>query len=157
MWTANSDQSGRMPVFAWRIGHFVGFVTSIYGIPILRTFTLIFSLIVTCFKVWWYRSREVSGSVGTYRGVTITETRDTAVGIVCLQPKISRLTPAIYHMENELSHEKRDLNIMWFEILQTYMSHVMRKPVYALCEQKRRRSACASVQSDQRLSCSLLR
>ena len=31
------------------------------------------------------------------------------------------------------------------------MSHVMRKPVHAICEQQRRRSACASAQSDQRL------
>ena len=31
------------------------------------------------------------------------------------------------------------------------MSHAMRKPVYALCEQQKRRSACASAQSDQRL------
>ena len=30
-------------------------------------------------------------------------------------------------------------------------SHDMRKPVYAICEQQRRRSACASAQSDQRL------
>ena len=33
----------------------------------------------------------------------------------------------------------------------------MRKPVYAICEQQRRRSACASAQSDQRLWCSLPR
>ena len=33
----------------------------------------------------------------------------------------------------------------------------MRKPVYAICEQQRRRSACASVQSDQHLCCSLPR
>ena len=38
-----------------------------------------------------------------------------------------------------------------------YWSHVMRKPVFALCEQQRRRSACASAQSDQRLCCSLPR
>ena len=31
------------------------------------------------------------------------------------------------------------------------LSHVMRKPVYAICEQQRRRSDCASAQSDQRL------
>ena len=29
-----------------------------------------------------------------------------------------------------------------------YMSHIMRKPVYAICRQQRRRSACASTQSD---------
>ena len=30
----------------------------------------------------------------------------------------------------------------------------MKKPVYAICEQQRRRSACDSAQSDQRLCCS---
>ena len=38
-----------------------------------------------------------------------------------------------------------------------HMSHVMRKPVYALCEQQGRRSACATAQSDQRFCCSLPR
>ena len=37
------------------------------------------------------------------------------------------------------------------------VSHVMRIPVLAICEQQRRRSACASAQSDQHLCCSLLR
>ena len=31
----------------------------------------------------------------------------------------------------------------------------MRKPVYAICEQQRRGSTCASAQSDQHLCCSL--
>ena len=35
------------------------------------------------------------------------------------------------------------------------MSHAMRTPVFAICEQQKRRSACASAQSDQRLCCSL--
>ena len=35
------------------------------------------------------------------------------------------------------------------------MSHVIRNPVYAICEQQRCRSACASAQSDQHLCCSL--
>ena len=30
-----------------------------------------------------------------------------------------------------------------------YLSHIIRKPVCAICEQQRRRSACASMQSDQ--------
>ena len=34
-------------------------------------------------------------------------------------------------------------------------SNIMRKPVYATCEQQRRRSACTSVQSDQHLWYSL--
>ena len=33
----------------------------------------------------------------------------------------------------------------------------MRKPVFALCKQQRRRSACASAQSDWHLCCSLLK
>ena len=37
------------------------------------------------------------------------------------------------------------------------MSHSMRKPVHAICKQQRRRSACISAQSDQRLCCSLPR
>ena len=37
------------------------------------------------------------------------------------------------------------------------MSHFMRKPVYAICEQQRCRSACAYAQSDQHLCCSLPR
>ena len=36
-------------------------------------------------------------------------------------------------------------------------SLIMRKPVFALCEQQRRKSACASAQSDQHLCCSLPR
>ena len=35
------------------------------------------------------------------------------------------------------------------------MSHVIRKPIYAICEQHRSRSACTSVQSDQHLCFSL--
>ena len=36
------------------------------------------------------------------------------------------------------------------------MGHIMRNPVFVICEQQRRRLACASTQSDQRLCCSLL-
>ena len=43
---------------------------------------------------------------------------------------------------------------MWVKV-HMQLSHVTRKPVYALCEQQRRRSACASAQSDQRLCCSI--
>ena len=36
-----------------------------------------------------------------------------------------------------------------YKEVEVYMSHVMRKPVYAIGEQQRHRSACASAQSDQ--------
>ena len=36
-----------------------------------------------------------------------------------------------------------------------HMSHITRKPVYAICQQQRSRSACAFAQSDQHLCCSL--
>ena len=42
-------------------------------------------------------------------------------------------------------------------VLKDYLSLVIRKPVFALCEQQRRRSACTSAQSDQHLCCSFLR
>ena len=44
-----------------------------------------------------------------------------------------------------------------FPFVSFYMSHIMRTPVYAICDQQRRRSACASAQSDQRLCWSLPR
>ena len=37
------------------------------------------------------------------------------------------------------------------------MRRIMRKPVYAICEQQRRRSDCTSAQSDKHLCCSLPR
>ena len=39
--------------------------------------------------------------------------------------------------------------------MRKHLSHDMRKSVYAICKQQRRRSACASAQSDQCLCCSL--
>ena len=39
----------------------------------------------------------------------------------------------------------------------TQISRIMRKPVYSIYGQRRRRSACASAQSDQHLCCSLIR
>ena len=38
-----------------------------------------------------------------------------------------------------------------FPVRSHSMSHVMRKPVYVIYEQQRRKPACASAQSDQRL------
>ena len=35
------------------------------------------------------------------------------------------------------------------------MGGIMRKPVFVICEQQKRRSACASTQSDQGICCSL--
>ena len=49
------------------------------------------------------------------------------------------------------------LNVLQAFTTGLYLSYVMRKPVLAICEQQRRRSACASAQSDQRLYCLLLR
>ena len=39
----------------------------------------------------------------------------------------------------------------------SHLSHVMRKPVFAICEQQRRKLACTSAQSGQRLWYSLFR
>ena len=43
------------------------------------------------------------------------------------------------------------------ELVLWKLSHVMRKPVYAICKQQRHRSACAFAQSDQHLCFSLPR
>ena len=48
----------------------------------------------------------------------------------------------------------------WFHKMcekDNHLSHVMRKPIYATCEQQSCWSACASAQSDQHLLCSLPR
>ena len=47
--------------------------------------------------------------------------------------------------------------IKMFRKCSSYLSHVMRKPVYAICEQQRCKPAYAFAQSDQRLCCSLPR
>ena len=44
-----------------------------------------------------------------------------------------------------------------FRKCSSYLSHVIRKPVYAICEQQRCRPAYAFAQSDQRRCCSLPR
>ena len=44
---------------------------------------------------------------------------------------------------------------IWFRPTIFQSSHVIRKPVYAICKQQRCRSACASTQSDQHLCFSL--
>ena len=58
------------------------------------------------------------------------------------------------------------LSLTWSETPKTgflvtwlywYLSRVMRKPIYAICEQQMRRSACASAESDQHLCFPLLR
>ena len=49
-------------------------------------------------------------------------------------------------------------NIVYFWVIGLWsykMGHVARKPAYGICEKQRRRSACACVQSDLCLCCSL--
>ena len=58
------------------------------------------------------------------------------------------------------THNSRERFLISFHfIVSLYnhcLSHVMRKPVYAICEQQRCRSACASAQSDQHLCCCII-
>ena len=62
--------------------------------------------------------------------------------------------PSFLHAESEDS----DQNGQTFKLQNPmYMSHVMRKTVYALCKHQSCRSACASEQSDQHLCCLLPR
>ena len=55
-------------------------------------------------------------------------------------------------MDTEILIHLLNLNVPKYQF---YFSHVMRKPVYAICKQQRHRSACTFPQSDQRLCCSL--
>ena len=45
--------------------------------------------------------------------------------------------------------------LLWLDPDLSIMSRTMRKPVFVICKQQRRRSACTSAQSDQHLCCSL--
>ena len=45
--------------------------------------------------------------------------------------------------------------LLWFDQDLSIMNRTMRKPVFVICKQQRRRSACTSAQSDQHLCCSL--
>ena len=77
------------------------------------------------------------------------------------RPKLSRKEwkRLPLHVKNDVSssiaHEKMTflLQILSFY----YLSHIMRKPVFAVCQQQRCRSACAFRQSDQHLCYLLLR
>ena len=83
--------------------------------------------------------------------------------VLCmLRIKIERAKYAVIHQNEKPEADQHQGRIMFqhvFEFLTVLngitMSHVMRKSVYAICDQQSCRSACASVQSDQRLCCSL--
>ena len=66
----------------------------------------------------------------------------TGVYNVCLLIILERGCSSMYRKKEKKDHADN-------------RSHVMRKPVFAICEQQRCRSACASAQSDQHLCCSL--
>ena len=51
-------------------------------------------------------------------------------------------------MKNDASHT----DVLYKTDTKVNMSHIMRKPVFAICKQQRRRSACASAQSDPLLA-----
>ena len=54
-----------------------------------------------------------------------------------------------------LGHYWWECPFTWTKNVKIQLSHIMTKPAFAICEQQRRRSACASGQSDQHLCCSL--
>ena len=75
-----------------------------------------------------------------------------------LEDRFSRPTHAGHQTEKSWNQrDKARLSKAKRTKSQGHMSHVMRKPVFVICEQQRRRSACISAQSDQRLCCSLRR
>ena len=74
--------------------------------------------------------------------------RGIILAILTLQPLFS------YHVQCQMvkvwcNFDRNHLSL--FNCIPQNMSHVTRKPAYAICEQQRCRSACASAQSDHRL------
>ena len=65
--------------------------------------------------------------------------------------QINELQPSVALNKRLFWHEYKEPS------LHDHLSHGVRKPVFAICEQQMRRSACTFSQSDQRLRCSLLR
>ena len=99
--------------------------------------------------------------------ITHLSSEDAMPYIHYMAPKIAEY---LYNMSasQPTTETERDLlltSINCFELLIAiaeeskceYMSHVTREPVFAICEQQRRRSSCASAQFDQHLCYSLLR
>ena len=70
-----------------------------------------------------------------------------------LQPGKTQTSLPSLRSCSEQSHEKRDLSVVQYEILQ--MSQSTTKPTKWVCTQRRLRSAWASAQSDQSLPCAL--
>ena len=54
------------------------------------------------------------------------------------------------------SRERFLMNFIIVSLYNHYLSHDMRKLVYAICEQQRRISTCTCAQSDQRLCCCII-
>ena len=69
--------------------------------------------------------------------------------------KCCLLVPIILSWKKWVSRIDKKFSTELLSVISLYriqlMSHVMRKPVYVICEQQRCRSACASTQSDQHL------
>ena len=75
--------------------------------------------------------------------------------VICSWLKVANLD---IHIHSNYSRGNLDVDFTTISISPRFcLSHVMRKPVFAICEQQRRSSAWASTQSDQRLYCSLPR
>ena len=58
-------------------------------------------LLRTTIELWLNLVFDESGSWGTYRGVSITEARLTAVGILSVQRKVTRYTPVTRGVTSE--------------------------------------------------------
>ena len=65
-----------------------------------------------------------------------------------------RVNFCIFH-KSSCSRHLNGFTIEQSLMMNHMMIRIMRKPVLAICKQQRRRSACASMQSDQYLCCSL--
>ena len=98
--------------------------------------------------------------VQTATQTRVIETRKEDVEPLPPEPKHVIDYTSLERVATELYLQNKDVfltyhNVPWTLHVRKEVSLVMRIPVFALCEQQRRRSACASMQSDQHLCCSL--
>ena len=140
--TEDSDQTGRMPIWVFT-GHSLILLVLSWGGS--NVWMVIIWTRLPVFKVY------IAHSPFGLEEMTRLRRGDY---LLSLQQSCKKLK----ELDARISEIRR--HCLW--VCQTFtwvkvwlMSHVMRKPVYAVCKQQRHRSACASAQSDQHLCCSL--
>ena len=110
----------------------------------------IFSALLLLMAFNWYTSQRFSSCVTNFhtKFIHIQSFNYQVLITNCQLPRAS-------YKETGAKHACRSDNKLYTKVKNfDHMSHVMRKPVYVICEQQKHRSVWAFVQSDQHLCCS---